>query len=161
MPLSFNDLPSDVTLHNILPFLDYNSRQTLNQLLPPYERLIQRIPLNDRIQHDVYTHMSISKNLLSRLEYTHNKIDRVGIWRNYCKELLSYKLTTILQHFPNFQNTVRVQLYSWSDEDVLIRYNIPSWLRKRVQHLTNQVLMRLDNLSSKEIIGKPKAYTVA
>ena len=161
MPHSFKDFPSDVILHNILPFLDYDSRQTMNRLLPPYERLIHRIPLNDRIQHDVYTHMSISRNVIDRLAYTHNRTKRVGIWRNYCKELLSHKLTTILQYCPNFQETVKFQLYNWSDEAVLIRYNIPSWLQKRVQHLTKQVLLRLDNLPSMNPIGKPRAYLVA
>ena len=161
MPLSFNDIPSDVTLYKIIPFLDYDSRQTINRLLPSYDRLINRIPLNDRIRHDVYTHMSISRNLLDRMAYTHNKIERVGLWRNYCKELLSHKLTTILQYCPNFQETVKFQLYNWSDEAVLIRYNIPSWLQKRVQHLTKQVLLRLDNLPSMNPIGKPRAYLVA
>jgi len=161
MALSFHHLPSDVILHNILPFLDYDSRQTMNRLLPSYERSIKRIPLEERIKHDMFAHLSISQNLLKRMDYTHNKVARVGVWRNYCKELMTYKVATLLQYAPNFRLTITEQLANWSNEEVLLRYNIPSWLRKRVKHLTQEVIERLEHtLHVKMKMGKIRSFQV-
>ena len=106
MSISFSHIPSDVILHHILPFLDYDSRQTMNQLLSYHERLIKRIPVKERVNHDINAHMLISQNLLHNLNSTHNKLKRVQIWRNYCKELLSYKINTLLKYNKKFNNTV-------------------------------------------------------
>jgi hypothetical protein len=160
--MSFSNLPSDVIRHHILPFLEYDSRQTLNQLLPSYERLIKRIPLKDRIQHDVSAHMLISQNFISRMNKTHNRVNRVRLWRNYCKELLSYKINTLLKYNPTFNNTVRYQLTVWNNQDTLIQYKIPIWLRNRIKHLTAQILYKLDNALPVSLdFHKIKAQSIA
>lgn len=159
--MSLSNLPSDVIRHHILPFLDYDSRQTLNQLLPPYERLIKRIPIKERIQHDIAAHMSISQNFINRMKSTNNTVNRVMIWRTYCKELLSYKIDTLLKYNPSFNDTVRYQLTVWNNQDTLLEYKIPFWLRKRIMHLTAQILDKLDNALPVSLdFHKVKAQTI-
>jgi hypothetical protein len=162
MSLSFSNLPSDIIRHHILPFLEYDSRQTLNQLLPPYERLIKRIPIKERIQHDIAANMSISQNFINRMNMTSNRVNRVGLWRNYCKELLSYKINTLLKYNPSFNDTIRYQLSVWNDQDTLIQYNIPIWLRRRIMYLTAQILDKLDNALPVSLdFHKVKAQAIA
>lgn len=143
--MSLSTIPSDVILHHILPFLDYDTRQTLNRLLPRHERLVNRIPLKIRIEHDAWAHRSISTNLLNRMNATKGVVKRVGVWRNYCKELLSHKLATILRYFPKFRSAIVYQLNMWSNEDALTAHGVPNWLQKRVRYLTQHVMARLEN----------------
>lgn len=163
MSLSFSNLPSDIILHHILPCLDYDSRQTMNKLLPAHERLIKRIPMKERIGHDISAHMSISNNVLNRLSKIRNVVERVAIWRNYCKELLSYKIDTLLKYNLKYNNIVRYQLTVWNNQDTLIQHNIPIWLRQRIMYLTAQILEKLDNtlpVSSESHKVKAIAITV-
>lgn len=141
----FYKLPSDIILHHILTCLDYDSRQTMNKLLPAHERLIKRIPIKERIEHDISAHISISNNVLNRLSKIRNEVERVAIWRNYCKELLSYKINTLLKYNSNYNNTVRYQLTVWNNQNTLIQHNVPIWLRQRIMYLTAQILEKLDN----------------
>ena len=110
-----SQLPSDVLRAHVFPYLDYTSRMALNQTLPSYDRYVRRISLKDRLSHDIEANLSISKHCL-HMEGARGKYKKWCIWRNYCKSILSHRVSTLIQCRVSMRTVLLAKLAEFSDQ---------------------------------------------
>jgi hypothetical protein len=69
-PTVFDNLPLAIIKHSIFPYLDYNSRNSLNLCLPPWDRISTRIPRHKIQEHHVAVCTAKVASILNSLNYS-------------------------------------------------------------------------------------------
>ena len=81
LPLNYNylldNLPLDVIQYEIYPYLDYNSKVTMNSMLPPQDRI--RTPLKKDHALSIFIHFLAARlsSFITKYIYSANKITRM------------------------------------------------------------------------------------
>ena len=74
-PTVFDNLPLVIIKHSIFPYLDYNTRNSLNLCLPPWDRISTRIPRNKIQEHNMAVCVSKISSILNSLNSSHIYIE--------------------------------------------------------------------------------------
>jgi hypothetical protein len=69
-PTVFDNLPLAIIKHSIFPYLDYNSRNSLNLCLPAWDRISTRIPRHKIQEHNVAVCSAKVASILNSLNYS-------------------------------------------------------------------------------------------
>jgi hypothetical protein len=95
-PIMLPQLPSDILRVHLFPYLDYDSRMSLNQTLPSYDRYVRPISLNDRLAHDIGANLAISQNIVLRTSAV-GQYKKLCMWRDYCGHILAHRISSLIQ----------------------------------------------------------------
>jgi len=157
---SLATVPSDIMKHNVLGFLDYESRMNVNRALPFEERLVKRIPFKVRVAHDVIAHCSIIQNIIAKFETNKNRVVNLAVWREFCKKLLDHRTASMLRYSQVLRPLIVQKLVEFSDAQVIEQPEVPKWLAKRILHVSAQALTHIQELPPSHTI-LPKRFTVS
>jgi hypothetical protein len=124
-PIMLPQLPSDILRVHLFPYLDYNSRMSLNQTLPSYDRYVRPISLNKRLAHDIAANLDISKNIVHRTSAV-GQYKKLCMWRDYCGHILAHRISSLIQCSMGMRTTLLDKMEEFSN--YLMTRRIPSML---------------------------------
>ena len=99
IPYLFDNLPLEIIRFEIMPYLDYFSKNTLNCMLPPQDRVRKRIDPEKILQLDIH----IARNRLVRLlMQAYKESDDTILTREFSKYSFALQYNQLFrQEFPS------------------------------------------------------------
>jgi hypothetical protein len=149
LPLKHNylldNLPLDVIQYEIYPYLDYNSKVTMNSMLPPQDRI--RAPLKKDHALSIFIHILAARlsSFITNFIHSANKLTRVrSMFKMYRNLHLLYPL---IQHCKKMRDATIEKMIEMSDLEYegydrctkYVRVNLSKLIRDELDNIHDSV----------------------
>lgn len=154
-PTVFDNLPLAIIKHAISPYLDYNSRISLNMCLPPWDRISTRIPRHKIQEHNVAVCSAKVASILNSLNdsSTYTDSDAFGeeVLRDMRLQRVNEMMSLFMQddYFTIYRGSVRFRnMFHLKLEEFLHTTNDGQYSDETFELLTSTCLSLSEKINS-------------
>ena len=152
-PTVLDNLPLDIISKCIFPFLDYETRNNLNQCLPPWDRVVRKMAKNSLMKHHVNVCCSKASSILTSLEEEKYKLFRNGLYNGNARILRTIEILSLFlndDYFTLYSSSLAFRMtFSEKIAEFASTAPFPGGLRASSQIYIDELVSVCDRLRNK------------